>query len=70
MSELLKDAIDNCLSCADCKHCRRNKGEMDRYMDDTCYHPDIMQIAYYGGKQSARFPSGFICNYFDEYIED
>ena len=73
IEEVIIDAVERSLDCTDCKYCRKNK-DSDKDLslkntieDDSCYHPLIMQIAYYGGKQPVHFPDGFLCNKFEEH---
>ena len=72
IEEIMIDAVERSLDCTDCKHCRKNKDPEDNsirntFVDESCYHPLIMQVAYYGGKQSTKMPDGFLCNKFEEY---
>lgn len=64
MENLIK-AIEEGDTCLTCKHCRRNKDVHSRAMDDSCYHPDIMQIPYYGGRKSVHMPEDFLCSKFE-----
>tara|TARA_R110000868_G_scaffold162439_1_gene393673 strand:- start:20881 stop:21129 length:249 start_codon:yes stop_codon:yes gene_type:complete len=73
--EIIIDAVERSLDCTDCLHCRKNKHPDDlsiknTFLDDSCYHPDIMQVTYYGGKQSVQMPSEFLCNRFEEFNDN
>lgn len=59
------DAIEAGKDCTDCIHCQRNKKVDDRILDDSCYHPDLMQKAYYSGYNSFQTVKDFICILFE-----
>ena len=59
-------AVQDEMTCGDCKHCQINKKVADRTMDWTCYHEDNSQNHLYG-KSGMSVDNDFLCNKFEEY---
>jgi hypothetical protein len=61
-------AVQDMLSCGDCRHCQQNKRIPDRQMDWTCYHEKNEQHGYYK-QQPMNVSDNFLCINFELFDE-